>query len=278
MDIIFVRTRWLYDSYIDFWKLVELAGFPTCYTDEVDIERNVIYIVSPMNGEWRPVIDSQRNKTKRAELLMINLERPGGSGSLDNYITSNRELIDNKYLDHVFVCDKRLSVNTGFPYMMIGGHEGFGSIGRISEKVYDLITLCCYSYPHRAWMFQTPSQLRSMLGGMTLADNAFPGSAERDLLLRSSKAMLNIHQDGLPFCEPLRFIIAAMYGIPIFTEECDSGISTIQFAIGGFNGYSEALRAMLKMPVYERLCVRAFVSRESLIGEFSFRNCVMRAL
>ena len=35
--IIFTRTRHTYDSYSDFWKLVELSGFNICFVDEIDI-------------------------------------------------------------------------------------------------------------------------------------------------------------------------------------------------------------------------------------------------
>src|SRR5690606_2822228 len=50
-SIIFARTCTPYDSYQDFWRLVELSGFPTCFVDEIDVDSNNVYIFSPNNGE-----------------------------------------------------------------------------------------------------------------------------------------------------------------------------------------------------------------------------------
>jgi len=277
MDIIFVKTRWVYDSYIDYWKLVELSGFPICYTDEVDMSRDVVYIVSPYNGEWRPHIDSQRQDREfKATSYMINLERPGGSGSTGKYILDNQEHISLGYLTNIFVADKKLSEMTGFPYMMIGGHPEFGEIGTIDEKAYDLMALCCYSLP-RAWMFQTPEMMRPILGGMSVATNAHPDSEMRHTLLRATRAMLNIHQDGLPFCEPLRMIIAVSYGLPIFSEECENPYNAYNFGINGFSYYSGTMRYMLKHE-YDRLHQEAFINKQLFSYENSFYNCVLRAV
>ncbi len=38
-EITFVKTRHVYDSYTDFWRLVELSGFPTIYYDELDLRQ-----------------------------------------------------------------------------------------------------------------------------------------------------------------------------------------------------------------------------------------------
>jgi len=275
MDIIFVRTRWHYDSYIDFWRLVELSGFPTCYTDEVAIDKDVVYIVSPYNGEWRPVIDSQRGRERKAKLYMINLERPSGSGSIERYIRDNREHIELGYLDNIFVCDANLSRITGFPFMMIGGHEDFGAVGNKNNKIYDFITLSCYSN-HRAWMFQTPEKLYPVLGNMKVATNASPNNPLREILLMGTKAMLNIHQDGLPFCEPLRMIIAIMYGLPIFTEDCDTHLyCTYKFS--KFSEYATTMKRMLDND-YSILYEEAIVARQIFSYDNSFRNSVMRAL
>ena len=50
-DPIFVRTRHTYESYADLWRLVELAGFPVCYADELDPASDDTYIVIVRNGE-----------------------------------------------------------------------------------------------------------------------------------------------------------------------------------------------------------------------------------
>jgi len=275
MEIVFVRTRYHYDSYIDFWKLVELSGFPTCYTDEVNIHKNVTYLVSPYNGEWRPIIDA-KNTFRKARLFMLNLERPGGSGSLEKYISDNNEHIQLRYFDNIFVVDKELSRLSGFPYMMIGGHEGFGSIGNRFNKVYDIITLSCYS-PARAWMFDNSQyKLHSHLGGMKMAPNAPIGDL-RDILLKSSKAILNVHQDNFNFIEPLRFIIAIMYGLPIFTEECDISNYPSCHKFSKFSEYSHMIKDLLDND-YNRLYDEAIQARVLFTTEYTFRNMILRAI
>jgi hypothetical protein len=205
---------------------------------------------------------------------MINLERPGGSGSIEKYIADNREHINLGYLTNIFVTDRKLSELTGFPYLIVGGHEDFCNIEDTYEKNYDLIALCCYSL-HRAWMFQTPEMLRPILGGMSVATNAPPTSPVRDTLLKTTKAMLNIHQDEFNFVEPLRMIVAVMYGMPIFSEECDNPYNAHIF--GKFSDYSYDIKDMLRHD-YNRLHDEAMQTRYLFTHEHSFRNCVMRAI
>lgn len=50
-NIIFAKTRHVYQSYDDFWRLVALSGFETCYVDEIDHNRDATYIFTPTNGE-----------------------------------------------------------------------------------------------------------------------------------------------------------------------------------------------------------------------------------
>jgi hypothetical protein len=45
-DIIFARTRWNYESYVDYWDLVELSNFPIVWLDEMDLSKiGTTYIV-----------------------------------------------------------------------------------------------------------------------------------------------------------------------------------------------------------------------------------------
>src|ERR1700678_4271845 len=97
--IIFARTRHIYGSYTDFWKLVELSGFDTCYIDEIDISLENTYIFTPINGEYGAHILAQKNdpnKIRRAKLIWWNLER---QLSVDN------STIDN-IIDEIWVSDR----------------------------------------------------------------------------------------------------------------------------------------------------------------------------
>ncbi len=224
--IIFAKTRYVYDSYTDYWKLVELSGFPICYVDEIDLfANNTTYIVCPMNGEMYEHLKGIDNLSYyvNARLVMWNLERPSGSNNLIQYVDDNIKLL-GKYFHNIIISDRHLALNCRihsgddrFMYMPLGIHEELGHPGAFSDKYYDLITLSCYSN-NRSWLFNTPHELKSVIQGCSLATNAW--GETRDKYLTESKFMLNIHQDGLPYIEPLRFVLAAAYGLPLITEYC----------------------------------------------------------
>ena len=117
--ISFVKTRHFYQSYTDFWRLVELSEFPTIYVDELDVSQDGIYIVAPMNGEWRPHIDNQADKPRNAHLIHWCLERPAGSaGSVGLYAASNRDLQARRHIDDVWHSDARLAHETGQEFIV----------------------------------------------------------------------------------------------------------------------------------------------------------------
>ena len=92
MNTIFAKTRYVYDSYTDYWRLVELSGFPICYVDEMDVYNPAnIYIISPMNGEIYDFMNIARRVDHISTLYQWNLERPGGSGDIERYVNDNRK-------------------------------------------------------------------------------------------------------------------------------------------------------------------------------------------
>ena len=59
-EIIFCRTRYNYETYQDYFKLIDLSGFRTVFVDEIeqyDAYDNV-FIITPLNGEWDKGIQS----------------------------------------------------------------------------------------------------------------------------------------------------------------------------------------------------------------------------
>lgn len=210
-DITFARTRYTYDSYTDFWTLVELSRYPTCYIDEIDWNSGRYYITAPMNGELkhREIPDNRKCK-----IALWNLERPGGSGGLPNYINDNNELIRLGVIDQVIVSDKQLARDTGFHYVPIFGHAGLGKLTPPARKIYDVVHLMCYS-PRRGRWFDYPHN-RLSVEGIKVAPNGW--GEQRHYALTMSHFLLNIHQDEFQYMEPLRFVLAACYGLPIVSE------------------------------------------------------------
>ncbi len=153
-EITFVKTRHVYDSYTDFWRLVELSGFPTIYADELDISKDGVYITAPMNRDWRLHIRNEQREGKpiNAHLVSWNIERPSGSaGSVLEYAKQNRylqyglwengkllsddnppEQSQGRFVDEVWVSDRRLADETEHAtrFVILGSDEGLGEPGR----------------------------------------------------------------------------------------------------------------------------------------------------
>lgn len=207
-SITFVKTRHVYDSYTDFWKLVELAGFPTIYVDELDLKQPGVFITAPMNGEWRPHIDNQRG-IRNAHLILWNLERPAGSaGSIGKYGADNRELLEKRYVDEVWVSDRRLAEETELRYVTLGSNIALGEPGTKKEKTY--------SFSHMSYETNRRRTILKNFDGVPIGPNSWPPF--RNTVLKKTLFALNIHQDVHPFQEPLRFALFAAYGLPIVSE------------------------------------------------------------
>lgn len=231
MAIIFVKTRYKYDSYTDFYRLAELSGYPLVYVDEMDVYNDNTYIISPWNGEMLDFMDHDKRLGRKATIILWNLERPGvmyndryiiGSGGIDNYIAINKKHITEGYFDDVIVSDRTLAEQSGFVYSVMGCNLELGTPGSFEDKEYDYAVMSCYSYVRR-WMFEpmigieTPTRLYKTIEDCSIAPNAW--GQKRDILLRKSRHMLMTHQDGVNYIEPLRCNLAMAYGLPIVTEQ-----------------------------------------------------------
>jgi hypothetical protein len=201
---------------MDYWSLVELSGYPVVWLDEMDLSEDVTYIVSPMNGEFEPFMEHYKDRVSK--VMLWNLERPGDDG-IQGYSNGNYRYIEAGLLDGVIVSDRQLARDTGFKYVPLGSHHKLGTPGDLAYRLdgYDLIHLCCYSV-RRSYLFKTPEEPKDVISGLYVASNGW--GYERHLSLINSRFMLNIHQDQYPYMEPLRFSLAAAYGLPILTEYC----------------------------------------------------------
>jgi hypothetical protein len=269
-EIVFARTRYVYDSYTDFWRLVELSGFPTVYVDEIDRSNpNVTYIVSPFNGEIFPLGEGER----RSKVILWNLERPAGSGGIEKYITDLRGHIKQGYMDEVIVSDTTLAKKTEFTYVPLGSHRDLGEPGAL--KSYAYAHLMCYS-TRRSFLFNTPGDIKEVYYGLPIAPNGW--GEDRHLALQKSWMMLNVHQDDDPILEPLRFALATAYGLPILSENMVASPfpyhkGTVQFPLAGIDiAMTTAFRKR------QDIAVRGLESREFVTKYHTFRGCIERYL
>lgn len=222
MDPVFVRTRWEYGSYQDYWRLVDLAGFETCYVDEIDLEREVFYIVTPINGEFRPHITNKRaelgDHTKACKVVWWNLERPDGGRheGMDVYESAAACYTDLfKYTDAIWASDRFLAgvfKDSRSVYVTLGSHEDLVNPIPFTGYQWDIAHMSYINYRReRLLRGLIPHNVRQ-------APNAW--GVERNRILHATRAMLNIHQTESKISEPLRIALAAAYRMPYLTEFC----------------------------------------------------------
>jgi hypothetical protein len=231
-EIIFAKSVRHYDSYRDFWQLVELSGFPIISVSDIDITENQIVITTPMNGDYKEhfvgnlahyeetgeitggqlLYQKNSGLPRMSHLIIWNLERPAGSGSVPEYAKESMEWITkHRYADEVWVSDFALANETMLRYVTLGSDYGLGEVSE--DKQYDF-THMSVTIPRRVQIY------KDFKNGQ-IGPNCWP--PERNEVLKRSRFALNVHQDNWGFCEPLRLALFAAYGLPVISETLTSG-------------------------------------------------------
>lgn len=276
---IFVRTRYDYDSYRDFWALVELSEFETCFVDEIDLQSENTYIVTPVNGELRPHISHRRaHGPQHARVIWWNLERPDGPGTR---VLS--KMLDDilQYVDEVWVSDRYYaSLDPRHQFVPLGSHRGLAHHRRSIKPEYDVALMACANPRRDRIIYDLKRGTRRGPPGLLVAPNAW--GDERSRILSTTTVLLNTHQhdEWAPIGEPLRIALAAAHEMCLISEWIDDpwplephfdiirannladivGLSRIWAASG------DAAREMGRR-LHQTLCVN-----------HTFRICVSRAL
>lgn len=207
MEIIFCKTRAdpeYYRPYTDYWRLVELAGFSSIWLDELEPGRDAIYILTPMNGEYEKILPRLRG-SRRCKMVWWRLERPGG---YDWVVDSHNA----DGVDEIWVSDRHWASRVECPgkFVPLGSHEGLGLFDPTGGKIYDWIGLS-YNNPRRLGVWH---QIKGQA-----AKTCWP--PEREEILARTVFMVNVHREEYGMLEPLRFAVAAAYGMPVISEVCD---------------------------------------------------------
>lgn len=204
-NVVFARTRWPYDSYIDFWRLVEAAAFPIVHVDEIDITDDTkTYIFTPINGEVMPKLPEWIDR--KCKIVWWNLERP----SDETFETSMSAVA--RSVDQVWVSDRTYAAkDSRLTYVMVAGHRNFGA--RFVDRQYHVA--------HLAYLWGRRKEIVDAMreNGLSIAPEAW-GRDQQDRTVGKSHLMVNMHQyDGMNIVAPIRFAVAASYAIPILSED-----------------------------------------------------------
>lgn len=210
-DITFVKTRYQdigYGSYNDLWHMVEWAGYPIIYVDQLDPQSDNTYIVTPLNDEWLAGWQSPK-----AQIIHWEFE-----WRWDERATWK----EPPGVARVWHMDKYAADQFGFEYVPIGGDERLNELGTkyYPQKRYD-VAIMSYQTHRRQ---QITAQLEN--AGLSLAPlNNLWGRKRSDVLL-SSWCMCHTHQvDNAAGIAGLRWCLAAAHNLPMITEQVnDRGI------------------------------------------------------
>lgn len=213
-NVYFVRMNEMkdgyYDGYKDFYRLAELSRYPVIWFDEVDVHSDNTYILTPRNGTWHNGWENPK-----ARLIHWDLEwRIKGAG----YQWEKADYEEIPGVPEVWASDAWYAKLINAKYVPLGSHPGLVEDNRPAEPHFD-VTLQCYMSGRRTFIAD-----RMMEQGLTIAPSKW--NPDRDALLKSTTAMLHIHQwetDGVVIktVAPLRFAIAAAYGLPLISEKVE---------------------------------------------------------
>lgn len=261
-EVIFCKTRYQdigYHSYSDFWRLVELAGYPVIYVDELDAQSDNIYILTPLNDEWLAGWQSPR-----ARIIHYELE----------WRTDWRaEVNEPPGVAEVWVCDKHYAEHIGAKYVPMGSDERLNEARSYrhdwnNETNYDVALMAYRDPPRRQIIIQ---ELRDRQ--LSIAPNAW--KIERSSYLMSSRTMVHIHQteqsNGIA---PLRWCLAAAHRLPIISETVpDRGIFGYTHMMTADYHY---LAGFVKQALGDHYLLSDYASalHSLLCHEWTFRRCI----
>lgn len=252
-DPIFVKIRddkgEVYGSYRDYWHLVELSGFPSCEQSEVNPQADATYIFAPRNGNTDACVGAQPGH--RARMIAWQLERPTQREHCVVGAEYQEEWVSDRYM-HSLYTDPRCK------YVTMGGHPGLGGPPE-EPKLWDFVHMA-YIYGKRDAQV---ADLRRR--GYTVADATH--GPERSKTLAQSRYGLALHQDNLPYIEPLRYVLFACWRLPIVAE---SSRDTFPWKTVDLSNLLHLAAGILEAAAHEN-----YVTATQTL---TFRTCVMGAL
>lgn len=251
----FVRTRHVYESYADLWRLVELSGFPTCYVDEIDSASDTTYILVTRNGEMGNGWPDARARI--IEWLMEWDAYPPLAGVRETW--------------HL---DKWMAGCIGAKYVPVGGHPDLRDPDPLRGTTYDAAYLA-YMTSRRGRI-----QYELRISGVAVSPSSAWGW-ERHGILSNSRAYVHVHQrEDAPGVPGLRMVVAAAYQLPVISEKvADRGIFGYSGMMDADYRYlSQFITQHVRDPHQQGLANYGHALYSLLCEQHTFRRVVENAL
>lgn len=243
--VTFCKPRHTYQSYTDFWRLVELCGYETIYIDEIDPYGDGYYIIAT------PDVNAYNIPDTTAVVIFWLLEWYG-----DYY---QREGVTDTWCSN-----REFAAHIGAKYVPMGSHAKLGT--KRTGSQFDIAHMS-YDGIHRRRLVL--DKLRDE--GITIAPNGWGN--ERNATLKNTRAMLHIHQHAdYPAIAPLRASLAAAYALPLLAE---NGWDTHPYTgIVLFDTYDNLVDATQSALKCEQLQSRGDALHELLCEEYRFDKVI----
>lgn len=252
-DVIFVKPRHPYGTYVDMWQLVELSGYRWQYENEIDLASTNTYIFT-----WFGV-QSMFSLDTKARLICWNLE------------WANIPIFPNV---EYWTPDAWFAQRNDWKYVPVGSHRGLYCDDRRTHlQIYD-VALQMYRDPlRRAHMIH-----RFRDAGLQIAPDGWQDVRHRALM--QSRCMVHIHQlEDNATVSPLRFALAAAYRLPVISESLsNAGILDGCVIQSPYHDLPDAILEHLKPERSAELQRHADALYTRLVEQYSFRTVVEAAL
>lgn len=261
-EIIFAKPAHEYGTHVDFWRLVELSGFPIIPLSEIDPQSDNVYLYTPNNGE-----NQNGWQNPRARIIHYALE-----WNLDGKDNTPPGVTD------VWCGDKAHAEKYHYKYVPLGSHPGlneYPNLPKVSEyNRYDVAFMGYKDVTRRARVLHDLYE-----SGVRIAPNGWGQVRSADLL--DSKCMIAIHQwDNLAVLPPLRMCIAAAHKLTVITETVeDAGIFQHDIIQWPYEQLAHMTRLIVR-DQYQGAMLRALGEQlfQKLCVDFTFRQSIERAL
>lgn len=266
MSVIFARPDYDYGSYRDLYDLITLSGFPLVKFGELQPDSDNTYILAVVNGENQ---GGWQNPTARIILYDLEWRLEGTYPRIPG--------VSEVWVGDQWYSDRLQEKGIANRYVPLGSNTLLA--GRtLASDPYAYFDVAYISYlTHRRERLLNSLFAHNVLVSPT--HNLW--GSERDQVLRASRAMLHVHQhDNAPTIAPLRWCLAAAYGLPMISESVGSmGIFDNRYTLyADYPHLAEFTKLWTRRDSLSRLADFGLALQSLLCRDYTFRIGIERNL
>lgn len=273
-DVVFLESPHRYESYADFWSLVDLSGFRRIPIASAKLSDGTTYVCPTLDVEFMKLAARFPRGSRGGRLVFWCLERPDahvptGMDPLDVFRRGNDQLLE--MADEVWVSDRGL--NGSDPrtrFAVMGGHAGLWPGADLPRRPNDVVHIG-QATPRRREILD---RLRGLK--VSVAEGAW--GLQRAFWMSSSKILISIDRmEELHVSAPIRWAVAAAHRIPIVSERIPDPYPLVEgrsVLMDEYDGLPDRVLHALADPETPKAADAAW---ETMCGEWTFERGVLEA-